>query len=210
MSTRDSILRAVRENRPEEAEAPEVPQFKGVSDGSQPEELVARFATAVETVGGSCDECPAAEADALLEVIRRHYPSTRNIACAPDCPPLSTIEVGPDEPPADLVEIELAIVRGRLGAAENGAVWVDGESLPHPALPFVAEHLVLLLDRAALVADMHDAYRVLSGRDSADPQAGEWPGYGVFISGPSKTADIEQSLVMGAQGPRSALVVLIG
>ncbi len=34
-------------------------------------------------------------------------------------------------------------------------------------------------------------------------------GYGVFISGPSKTADIEQSLVIGAQGPLSLTVFLI-
>jgi L-lactate dehydrogenase complex protein LldG len=210
MSGRDSILRAIGENRPGEVEAPKIPRFRGVSHGSRPKDLVARFTSAVQGVGGSYERCPDDEAKALLEVVRRHYPTARNIVCAPDCPPLSTMEIAIEDSPADLVEVELAIVRGRLGVAENGAIWVEGESLPHPALPFVAEHLVLLLDRAALVSDMHDAYRVLSGRDSADPQPGEWPDYGVFISGPSKTADIEQSLVMGAQGPRSALVVLQG
>ena len=72
--------------------------------------------------------------------------------------------------------------------------------MTHRALPFVAMHLVLLLRADQLVADMHGAYAALS-RDAS--------GFGVFVSGPSKTADIERALVIGAQGPRSLLVVVI-
>ena len=59
--------------------------------------------------------------------------------------------------------------------------------------------LVVPADR--VVSNMHLAYREL---DFTTPE------YGTFISGPSKTADIEQSLVIGAQGPRSAVVYLLG
>ena len=208
MSSRDLILGAIRENTPEAFEALEIPRLEarsqkpsyGPFEGPQTEDLIARFTSALEDVGGSWEECrSAADPETVREVIQRHYLDARRIVSVSDCPPLSTIDIAPDESPARLAEVELAIVRGRLGVAENGAVWVDGDTLVHPALPFVAEHLILLLAKSDLVADMHDAYRALSGSR---------PGYGVFISGPSKTADIEQSLVMGAQGPRTALVLL--
>jgi L-lactate dehydrogenase complex protein LldG len=79
---------------------------------------------------------------------------------------------------------------------------VDGAKLcPLREVFVITEHLVLVVDAASLVHDMHRAYARL----------GERPvGYGLFISGPSKTADIEQSLVIGAQGARSCTVVLVG
>ena len=83
--------------------------------------------------------------------------------------------------------------------AENAAIWVDEADLPHRALPFVAQHLAIVLPKRKIVADMHAAYARL-------PRP--LPGYGVFISGPSKTADIEQALVIGAQGPKSLVVLL--
>jgi len=82
--------------------------------------------------------------------------------------------------------------------AENGAVWVPEKNMIHRALPFIAQHLVLVVPASRLVATMHDAYASIA----------ELGGYGVFIAGPSKTADIEQSLVVGAHGARSMTVVL--
>ncbi|KAB7727276.1 lactate utilization protein B/C [Rudanella paleaurantiibacter] len=99
-----------------------------------------------------------------------------------------------------LATVELAICAGHFGVAENGAIWVTDDSLPHRALPFLCQHLGLVVAESALVATMHDAYRLLDGRTFD---------YGVFIAGPSKTADIEQSLVIGAHGPRSLTVFLL-
>jgi L-lactate dehydrogenase complex protein LldG len=86
--------------------------------------------------------------------------------------------------------------------AENGAVWVKGESLGrHRAVFVIPEHLVLVVRAADVVNDMQEAYaRITLPR----------PGYGLFISGPSKTADIEQSLVIGAHGARSCAVFVVG
>jgi L-lactate dehydrogenase complex protein LldG len=112
---------------------------------------------------------------------------------------VSLLTLGPDASREQLDAIELAIIPGRLGVAENAAIWVDEADLPHRALPFVAQHLAIVLPKRAIVADMHAAYARL-------PRP--LPGYGVFISGPSKTADIEQALVIGAQGPRSLVVLL--
>ncbi|MCB0630744.1 MAG: LUD domain-containing protein, partial [Lewinella sp.] len=92
------------------------------------------------------------------------------------------------------------ILPAQLGVAENAAVWLTEAEMGQRVVPFIAEHLVLVLDRKDVVSDMHQAYK----RIEIDE-----PGFGLFIAGPSKTADIEQSLVIGAQGPRTWLVILV-
>ena len=96
--------------------------------------------------------------------------------------------------------LRLAVFEGEFGVAENGAVWLSEKNLPQRILPFIADHLVLCLTASEIVVDMHEAYARLNEFDS---------GFGVFIAGPSKTADIEQALVIGAQGPRKCTVFLI-
>lgn len=100
----------------------------------------------------------------------------------------------------DWALVDLAILRAEFGVAENGAVWLDDRTLPNRALPFICQHLVLVLSASSLVPTLHEAYRRLQGQRF---------NYGVFIAGPSKTADIEQSLVIGAHGARSLLIFLL-
>ncbi len=94
-----------------------------------------------------------------------------------------------------------SLVPGHFAVAENAAVWVTDENLRHRAILFIVQHLVLVVPCDQVVDNMHQAYERLRF---------EGRGYGVFISGPSKTADIEQSLVIGAHGPRSLTVFLLG
>lgn len=93
-----------------------------------------------------------------------------------------------------------ALLKGKFGVAENNAIWVPESHLPHRMIPFVCQHLYLILQENEIVADMHEAYQRVEIFDQ---------GFGVFIAGPSKTADIEQSLVIGAHGPLSLDVLLI-
>ncbi len=102
--------------------------------------------------------------------------------------------------PYQLNDIDLLYVDGIFGVAENGAIWVSTDDLPFRVLPFIAEHLVICIKKENLVANMHDAYAKIES---------ETYGFGVFIAGPSKTADIEQSLVIGAQGPKSLRIVIM-
>ncbi|MCK9627948.1 MAG: LUD domain-containing protein [Bacteroidales bacterium] len=95
---------------------------------------------------------------------------------------------------------ECVVISGKIGVAENGAIWVDDTCFPERLLPFIAGKLILLIGEDKIVSDMHEAYAAISGTLS---------GYGVFISGPSKTADIEQSLVYGAHGAISLDVVIM-
>jgi L-lactate dehydrogenase complex protein LldG len=101
--------------------------------------------------------------------------------------------------PHELADVDVAIVSGEFAVAENGAVWVAAGQLKHRALCCIAQHLVLVVPRMQIVHTMHEAYQRLSFGGA---------GYGLFVSGPSKTADIEQSLVIGAHGARSLTVVL--
>ncbi len=98
-------------------------------------------------------------------------------------------------------DIRLAVVKGEFGVAENGAVWVEASPLRHRGLLFLAESLVLVVEGNAIVPDMESAYARI---DFAPVRSG------YFISGPSKTADIEQCLVIGAHGARSLVVIVIG
>ncbi|EON79119.1 putative L-lactate dehydrogenase [Lunatimonas lonarensis] len=102
--------------------------------------------------------------------------------------------------PHELETVELAVLEGTWSAAENAAIWMPEENLVHRVLPFIAQHLAVVISSSHLLGDMHAVYAKIQV---------DAPGYGVFIAGPSKTADIEQSLVIGAHGPRSMTVFLV-
>jgi L-lactate dehydrogenase complex protein LldG len=198
VSARDAILAAIRLADVPPADLPDLLQVAKVA-GEAPTDLVRRFIATLKQVGGSAVEL--ADPDALFGAVSV-LPSVRAgrgiVSCVPELD-VSLLTIGPDASREQLDAIELAIIPGRFGVAENAAIWVDEADLPHRALPVVAQHLAIVLAKADIVADMHAAYARL-------PRP--LPGYGVFISGPSKTADIEQALVIGAQGPKSLVVLL--
>ena len=105
--------------------------------------------------------------------------------------------------PQSLADVAVAILRGSIGVAENGAVALEGRHAPTRALPFLCERLILLLETSAIVPDMHTA------TSRMPPDATRFHHF-TWISGPSKTADIEQTLVLGAHAARSLAVVGIG
>lgn len=100
-----------------------------------------------------------------------------------------------------LENVEVAIISAQFGVAENGSVWVTDKLLPTRVLPFICQHLVVILERTSIISTMHNAYDII---DNAVY------GFGAFIAGPSKTADIEQSLVLGAHGPKTMTIFLMG
>lgn len=105
-----------------------------------------------------------------------------------------------DTPPHQFENAGLVLLEARLAVSENGAVWLTETDMIVRVLPFIGEHLVVVVRSNDLVATMHDAYRKIGDDDH---------GFGVFIAGPSKTADIEQSLVLGAHGPRTMTVMIV-
>ena len=100
-------------------------------------------------------------------------------------------------PPED--QFHSAVIRGMFGVAENGCIWIP-QQMKEKAVCFISENLVILLKKSEIVNNMHEAYKRIEFNDY---------GYGTFISGPSKTADIAQVLVMGAQAARSVTIFLM-
>lgn len=132
--------------------------------------------------------------------IRENYAGERSVFSAVKGIELGTVTVGPETTAKEMDTLDVAILPGELGVAENGGVWVSERVMPHRLLMVICQHIVLVVHRSALVRDLHDAWERIANHDD---------GYGVLIAGPSKTADIEQALVIGAQGAMTATVVLI-
>lgn len=191
-NSKEGILAAIRRNKPTTGPLPTVPSFE-VPAG----DLAVLFTEAVEQVKGTVFTNPKPEA--LAEHLHQLHPDAQRIWSDDEDLLRGNVDIDQDTPPASLADLEIALVRGTLGVAENGAIWVPESSLPQRVIAFITQHLVIVLDRQRIVGNMHQAYQAL-GTDL--------PGFGLFISGPSKTADIEQSLVVGAHGPRSLTVCL--
>lgn len=188
IKSRNKMLAAVRASQPGALPLPPVPTFNGNAS-------VARFTAMLEGIGGQIVPLPAMAE--LAATLVRLYPAGYRVASALGP---ATVAVTADTSVTELARIDLAVLRGEFGVAENGSVWLPEANMLHRALPTVAQHLVLVLDQAELVATMHQAYARLAGQPG---------GYGIFLAGPSKTADIEQSLVIGAHGARSLTILLV-
>ncbi|WP_154859118.1 LutC/YkgG family protein [Cyclobacterium xiamenense] len=191
MSSKERILAAIQQNKPDLLPLPEQPEFPYDSD------LPAQYAIGLSGNGGKCLEVGGPEE--VLAFIKEHFRESQMIVSLSESVP-GNFNVAMAEDPHELEHVDLAILEGDWGVAENGAIWLPEEKLHHRALPFIAQHLIVLLKKDRLLGNMHEVYARI------DVQA---PGYGVFIAGPSKTADIEQSLIIGAHGPRSMTVFLL-
>jgi L-lactate dehydrogenase complex protein LldG len=191
-NSREEILKAIRQNKPAETPLPEIPDFHQSID------RLAAFKQVTELGGGAILE-PTDLSTAYIKIAQVYPEAKVVVSTLPDIME-GTFEVTKETAPVDLKDVDLAIIKGELGVAENGAVWVSEDRLPRRVLPFITQHLVIVLEKDKIVENMHQAYAQIDVSSI---------GYGVFIAGPSKTADIEQSLVKGAQGARSLLVVLV-
>jgi L-lactate dehydrogenase complex protein LldG len=161
---------------------------------------IARLAEAVTAVAGRlvrvADRAALAPAVAALAA---ELNVTRIGSAVPEVP--GTLDLAAVRDPHALEGLGLAVLPGALAVAENGAVWVSGDTFRPRAAFVVTEHLALVVSAGDVVHDLHEAYRRI-----AFPRAG----FGTFIAGPSKTADIEQALVIGAHGARSCTLFLVG
>ena len=194
MSTKEEILSRYRRNMKVEGlyDMPDLDALQGV----RYDDVVARFVDMSESVGGKV--AALGTADDVNELIRSIYPEAKVFAS--NLPEITIAQLNPDTvaEARELNGTDVGIVRGTVGVAENGCVWIP-QTMKERAVCFISEYLVILLSRKDIVANMHEAYRRISFTDY---------GYGTFISGPSKTADIAPALVMGAQAARGVTVVL--
>lgn len=186
--SRDKILTAAKQNKPALVPLPELPTFTYA-----PNDLVAAFTAAINKAGGAVTILNNLQE--LPQKIKEVYPDAQRIADF-----IHGEKISNDVLLKEVALLDVVVLKGQLGVAENGAVWLTDKDCVERVLPFITQHLVLLIERQTLVGNMHHAYAVMGKQN---------PAYGVFIAGPSKTADIEQSLVIGAHGPKSLQVFII-
>ncbi len=163
---------------------------------------VAKFTEILTWVGGRVQQV-----DDMGEVSHHlhqlpHYQSAKWIASTVSAAVQGNFNLAQAEDPHSLAELDWSIIGGEFCVAENGAIWVAPQDVSQRAMVFIAQHLAIIVSRSQMVMHMHDAYRRLGGVPGGPDR------FGVFVSGPSKTADIEQSLVLGAHGCRTLEVFL--
>jgi L-lactate dehydrogenase complex protein LldG len=195
--SRDAILAAIRRQRAPEAPLPAIDNGPWITY-SDPAE---HFAGVLSSVGGKC-----IAASTTHEVLREleqmpAFSTAATVYSLCDGIPNRNVDPHSIADPHELADVDFAVLPARFAVAENGAVWVNDDGVPDRVIYFLAQHVALVVPAGEIVHNMHQAY----GRLRFDKA-----GFGCFISGPSKTADIEQSLVIGAHGARSLTVFLLG
>lgn len=199
--SRQTILDRLRVRPIDPSPRPSIDQAKTVHY----DDPVAKFTEMLTWVGGSVhqiDHC--SEIQAVLDQLPEYNSATWIASTIPEAVP-GNIRLDQIDDPHVLASVDWSILRGEFCVAENGAVWVPTTNLIQRTLLFIAQHLVLVVPKSETVMHMHDAYSKVQ-QSLAHQQAA--PRFGVFVSGPSKTADIEQSLVLGAHGCRTLEVFL--
>ncbi len=193
MSNKEEILKRYRDNVRERYDMPDLSDIRAIT---YPDPLV-QFITMSQNVGGKVIEVK--EGQDINDIIKEVYPDAKEIAS--NLPEVTIATRNPDtvEDARQLNGTDVGIIRGVFGVAENGCIWIP-QQMKEKAVCFISENLVILLPKSQIVNNMHEAYRRVEFNDY---------GYGTFISGPSKTADIAQVLVMGAQAARSVTVLLM-
>ena len=191
---KDKFLADIRKNQPRSLPLLDL-NFNQFLTSDPPVET---FVQTLARIGGE-----AVEVENISEaklIIEQRFPEIKKCFCAIPEMDANTVNLAEVRTSNDLDDLQLVILPGQLGVAENGAVWIADASMGKRVAPFITEHLVIVLSRQNIVQNLHQAYTDI-GTDEYN--------YGVFIAGPSKTADIEQSLVIGAHGPLSLMVFLI-
>lgn len=195
MSNKEDILKKYRSNIHERFEMPDLSDITPITY----KEPLSQFIEMSKNVGGNIIEVK--ENQDINALVKKLYPDAKEIASN-----LSEITIATRNP--DTIEnaqalngTDVGIIRGMFGVAENGCIWIP-QQMKEKAVCFISENIVILLRKSQIVNNMHEAYKQIAFDSKYD-------GYGTFISGPSKTADIAQVLVMGAQAARSVTILLM-
>jgi len=173
-----------------------MPSFDSLRPTTYPD-VLQQFISMSRTVGGNV--VVLGEGDDINAAIKDAYPAAKVIASNVEGITVATVNPDTVAEAQNLNGTDVGVVRGEIGVAENGCIWIP-QTMKERAVCFISEYLVILLDRRNIVNNMHEAYARIGMTDY---------GYGTFISGPSKTADIAQALVMGAQAARGVTVILL-
>lgn len=190
MGAREDILTAIRDHGPVPQDLPPVPDFR--QDG---DDLVGLFTAALARLDGQAITQPPAGLQQWLAAT--FGGSTQICSAVPEVTGTITLDQFRDwAAPAD---VDVTVVRTPLGVAETGSILLTEKELGVSTIAVLARHLVVLLDPADLVENIHLAYRHPGFTQAA---------YAVLLSGPSGSADIGGVTVHPAQGVTTLTAVL--
>lgn len=194
MTSREEILAKIKTNQPGARPLPA--DLITVPGGM---ESITQFKTVLTTIGGAIVE--VANFGEIAQYIQQEFKDKKRLIST--LPELASVtESGwENKDPHSYEDVDLAIIKAHFGVAENAALWITEDLMQQRVVPFICQQLAVVVNKADIVATMHDAYSKIGDAEY---------GFGSFIAGPSKTADIEQSLVLGAHGPKSMTVFLLG
>lgn len=193
MSSRDKILATVKQNQPQAVALPVI-----INYDQHYENRITKFIEVLRFIGGEVHLVENTEQ--IKSIIKGNFAHAKRIVATGEefSSVAETYKINED--PHAFADVDLFITTSNLAVAENGAVWVKDEQLLSRVLPFIAQQIAVIIHKESIVATMHDAYDVIADADY---------GYAAFIAGPSKTADIAQSLVLGAHGPKTMTVFIL-
>lgn len=192
MSSRNNILSRIEKNKPALTALPVI----NTNMVSSYDDVFVKFSTTLKSIGGDVIEINSF--DELNNIIAEKNNTGKLVVNT--IHQLGDVDSQLIGMPKEILNgVDTAIIKGAIAVAENGAVWLYESQMINRLLPFICQHLILVIEKKNIVATMHQAYQQID----TDKE-----GFGVFIAGPSKTADIEQSLVIGAHGARSLIVYL--
>ena len=194
MSSKAEILNKIKQSQPNlTAELPNLNVL-----GSEQFDVLEMYKTVLRNIGGNPIE--VADYSEAIAYIKNNYPlEKRIITTIPELSEIAVLDWTNDDPHS-LQNVELTIVKAHFGVAENSALWVTDAILGQRVAPFITQYLTIIVNKKDLIPTMHQAYDRIGNQEY---------GFGTFIAGPSKTADIEQSLVLGAHGARGLVVFLM-
>ncbi|WP_394776094.1 lactate utilization protein C [Flavobacterium sp.] len=194
MSSKADILQKIKQNQPDFVT--ELPNLNLL--GSEQFNILETYKIVLKNIGG--DSVEVTNYAEILEYIKTNYTiEKRIITTIPELSEIASLDWKNDDPHS-LQDVELNIIKAYFGVAENSALWVTDDILGQRISPFIAQYLAIIVHKKDIVATMHQAYERIGNQEY---------GFGTFIAGPSKTADIEQSLVLGAHGARGLIVFLL-
>ena len=194
MSSKAEILNKIKQSQPNLAA--ELPDLKVL--GSEQFDVPDMYKTVLRNIGGNPIE--VADYNEIISYIKNNYPlEKRIITTISELSEIAVLDWTNDDPHS-LQNVELTIIKAHFGVTENSALWVTDDILGQRIAPFITQYLAIIVNKKDLIPTMQQAYDRIGNQEY---------GFGTFIAGPSKTADIEQSLVLGAHGARGLVVFLM-
>jgi L-lactate dehydrogenase complex protein LldG len=188
--SREKILSAVKNNQPSGQGSLDLPIFPGIET-----DAVSKFMEVLHGIGGKA--FLVNNPDEILSMIEKDFKDSKWILSLSE---FVSAENRAVSIPHEYEPLDLLIFDAQLGVAENSAIWITENEIRERVLPFITQQLAVVIRKENIVGTMHEAYEIIGGKEY---------GFATFIAGPSKTADIEQSLVLGAHGPKTMTIFIL-